>query len=573
MASHIRLQADEEAMKLTGFEVKLQKDAEDAAGKHGGGVLRPSRICHLALLCTAFCAFVFYLHSGTQGDGVGVASVHFKQAAFSLPPLLSGNAAGHGRAPPAQPQPSSALAVQVQSPPPADRCAGRYIYMYDLPPRFNEDLVLNCKKLWRFYDMCPLLANCGMGRALGDEGGVFFPRGWFATNQFTLDLIFHARMKGYECLTSDPSLAAALYVPFYATLDGGRHMWNSTSLRDMLGLDLVEWLVRHPQWRAMGGRDHFMVAGRTAWDFLRNEDVDEEWGTKLLNNPAVQNMTVLVMEASPWSRANIAVPFPTYFHPETAADVAAWQEKVCGAERSWLFSFAGAPHPSQPETVRPEILQQCGASSRCRLFRCGAKSSGPHSCKSPGAVMRVFMSSDFCLEPRGDSLTRRSTFDAILAGCIPVFFHPGSAYTQYTLHLPKERERWSVLIMHTDVSQRNVSIEETLAKIPPETVRAMREEVIRLIPTVVYADPRSRRVDFKDAFDVSVEAVIDRVAKRRRASASTRPEPRDGQVDDDPRAAHVTAIPHRATTSRDNMAQAIRGCHSSSAIATPPDLR
>ncbi|PAN47033.1 hypothetical protein PAHAL_9G229500 [Panicum hallii] len=519
-----RLQTDEEAMKLTGFQVNFHKDGEDAADRHGGGgVLRPSRICHLALLSTAFWAFVFFLHSGTQGDGVGVVSVLFKQAAFSLPPLLSGNAAGRGRVPPTQ---LPALAVQARSPPPveaapADSCAGRYIYMYDLPPRFNDDLVLDCKKLWRFYDMCPLVANCGMGRALGDEGGVFSSRGWYATNQFTLDIIFHARMKGYECLTGDPSLAAALYVPFYASLDGGRHMWNSTSLRDMLGLDLVEWLARRPQWRAMGGRDHFMVAGRTAWDFRRYEDVDEQWGTKLLNNPAVQNMTVLILETSPWRRANLAVPYPTYFHPETAADVAAWQEKMRGAERSWLFAFAGAPHPWQRETVRPEIFQQCGASSRCRLFRCGAK-SGPHSCKSPGAVMRVFESSDFCLQPRGDSLTRRSTFDAILAGCIPVFFHPGSAYTQYTLHLPKEPERWSVLIMHTDVSERNVSIEETLAKIPPETVRAMREEVIRLIPRVVYADPRSRRVDFKDAFDVSVEAVIDRVAKRRRGDVEGR---------------------------------------------------
>jgi len=61
-----------------------------------------------------------------------------------------------------------------------------------------------------------------------------------------------------------------------------------------------------------------------------------------------------------------------------------------------------------------------------------------------------------------------------------------------------------------------VSIEETLARIPPETVRAMREEVIRLIPRVVYADPRSARVDFKDTFDIAVEAVLDRVAKRRR---------------------------------------------------------
>ncbi|CAN6288051.1 unnamed protein product [Urochloa humidicola] len=538
MARQIHLQTDDEAPKLTSSDVNFQKDAEDAADKHGGGcVLRPSRICHLAVVSTAFWAFVFFLHySGHQG-----ASALFKQSAFSLPPLLSGNTVGRGLSPPAQPPPPPPpppLSVQAQSPPPVEaaaaavaredrsatapadnRCAGRYIYMYDLPARFNDDLVRDCKHLWRFYDMCPLLANSGMGRPLGDEGGVFSPRGWYATNQFTLDVIFRARMQGYECLTGDASLAAALYVPFYASLDGGRHMWNSTSLRDALALDLVGWLARRG--RAMGGRDHFMVAGRTAWDFRRHDDIDEQWGTKLLNNPAVENMTVLILESSPWRRANFAVPYPTYFHPETAAEVAAWQEKVRGAERTWLFAFAGAPHPWQRETVRAEIFQQCGASSRCRLFRCGRKGSA-NDCKSPGAVMRVFEGSEFCLQPRGDSLTRRSTFDAILAGCIPVFFHPGSAYTQYTLHLPKEPERWSVLIMHTDVRERNVSIEERLARIPPETVRAMREEVIRLIPRVVYADPRSTRIDFKDAFDVAVEAVIERVAKRRRGDAEAR---------------------------------------------------
>ncbi|CAL4942190.1 unnamed protein product [Urochloa decumbens] len=535
MARPMHLQTDDDAMKLTSSEVNFQMDAENAADKHGGGgVLRRCRICHLAVVSTALWAFVFFLHySGTQG-----ASVLFKQSAFSLPPLLSGNTVGRGPSPPAQPPPPSALAVQAQSPPPveaapaaaredrggaapADRCAGRYVYMYDLPARFNDDLVLDCKHLWRFYDMCPLLANSGMGQPLGDEGGVFSPRGWYATNQFTLDVIFHARMRGYDCLTSDPSLAAALYVPFYASLDGGRHMWNSTALRDALALDLVGWLARRPEWRAMGGRDHFMVAGRTAWDFRRYDDVDEQWGTKLLNNPAVQNLTVLILETSRWRRDNLAVPYPTYFHPETAAEVAAWQEKVRGAERTWLFAFAGAPHPWQRDTLRPEIFQQCGASSRCRLFQCGRKGSAS-DCKSPGAVMRVFEGSDFCLQPRGDSLTRRSTFDAILAGCIPVFFHPGSAYTQYTLHLPKEPESWSVLITHTEVSERNVSIEERLARIPPETVRAMREEVIRLIPRVVYANPTSRRVDFKDAFDVAVEAVIDRVAKRRRGDAEAR---------------------------------------------------
>jgi hypothetical protein len=271
------------------------------------------------------------------------------------------------------------------------------------------------------------------------------------------------------------------------------------------------------------------VAGRTSWELERKADVDEEWGNKLLSLPAIRNMTALILETSPWDRSgfgnemqqswsSLAIPYPTYFHPETAADVVAWQDKMRKAERKWLFSFAGAPRPGSKKTIRAEIIQQCGASRRCNLFDCGRGAS----CYWPGDATRVFEGSDFCLEPRGDTLTRRSTFDAILAGCIPVFFHPGSAYTQYTLHFPSDPNKYSVLIMHTDVTRRNVSIEETLSKISPAAVKAMREEVIRLIPRVVYADPRSTRVDFKDAFDVALEAVIDRVANRRRIAAAGR---------------------------------------------------
>ncbi|KAL6839347.1 hypothetical protein ACP4OV_030844 [Aristida adscensionis] len=504
----------------------------DTGDKHdGGSAFRPSRICYLAVLSTTFWALVFYLHSSMQ-CGSGVPSVLFKPSAFSQLPLLSSITGGRRRPPPEQPQlpvmtgqaPSPPATAQVNrsaAAPSGDRCAGRYIYMYDLPPRFNDDVARGCSKLRKWMDMCPYVANCGMGQPLGADGGAFSGRGWYDTDQFFLDVIFRCRFQRYECLTDDASVASAVFVPFYASLDGGRYQFNSTSTRDALAMDLVEWLARRPEWRAMGGADHFFVAGRTEWDFRRSSDADDHWGTKLLNIPAVQNMTALVLEANPWSHRTLLVtPYPTYFHPETAADVAAWQEKVRKAERKWLFSFAGAPRPGSSQTVRAEIFKQCGSSSRCKLFHCVTGRPAEGNCNSPGNVMRVFESSSFCLQPRGDTLTRRSTFDTILAGCIPVFFHPGSAYQQYTLHLPDDPERWSVLIMHSDVTGGNVSIEETLSKIPPETVRAMREEVIRLIPRVVYADPRSGNLDFKDAFDITVEAVIDRVAKRRRGAAT-----------------------------------------------------
>ncbi|PNT67495.1 xyloglucan galactosyltransferase KATAMARI1 homolog [Brachypodium distachyon] len=509
-------------MKMTAtFATKIHEDPDpvDAANKPdgSGAVLRPFRVCHLTVLATAFCALVFYAHYAIRGN---MASALFKPPvtiSSSSLPLLSSTSTIDPSLQPEKPATNRSAAAPASE---SDHCDGRYIYMYDMPPRFNDDLVRHCGKgeLHPWLDMCPYVANDGMGEPLGDEGGVFPGHGWYATDQFTLDLIFHSRMKrSYECLTNDTTLAAAVFVPFYAGLDAGRFLYNhSTSIRDKLQLEFIDWLVNRPEWRAMGGRDHFLVAGRTTWDFRREADVDALWGTKLLTHPAVKNMTAFVLEKSPSSRNNFAIPYPTYFHPEAAADVVAWQQKVREIPRRWLFSFAGAPRPGSNKTVRAELIRQCGASSLCNLFHCGGKDGdGAADCNSPGGVMRVFEGSDFCLQPRGDTATRRSTFDALLAGCVPVFFHRDSAYTQYALHFPRDHARYSVLIPHAGVAAGRVSIEERLGRIPAEEVRRMREAVIRLIPRVVYADPRAGRAGFNDAFDVAVEAIIDRVAKRR----------------------------------------------------------
>jgi hypothetical protein len=134
--------------------------------------------------------------------------------------------------------------------------------------------------------------------------------------------------------------------------------------------------------------------------------------------------------------------------------------------------------------------------------------------------MRLFQTATFCLQPPGDSYTRRSVFDSIVAGCIPVFFHQVSAYLQYKWYLPEDHAKYSVFITEEDVRTGNVSIEAVLREIPPETVERMREEVIRIIPTVLYADPRSKLETVRDAFDIAVEAIIGEVSGARSSAAA-----------------------------------------------------
>ncbi|MCO5563606.1 hypothetical protein L7F22_017253 [Adiantum nelumboides] len=395
----------------------------------------------------------------------------------------------------------------------SDPCAGKYVYMHDLPAEFNQDLLDNCKQLNPWANMCKYTENAGLGPELEDFEGSLPKKGWFATNQFAVDLIFHNRMKQYECLTSDSGKAAVLYVPFYAGLDIARHLWGANvSVRDAEPLRLASWLRSRPEWAIMGGRDHFMVGGRITWDFRRLTDDNKDWGNKLLYISEVMNMSMLMVERSPYHINDFGIPYPTYFHPSRDLDVKEWQEHVRAIVRPFLFSFAGAPRPELATSIRGQIMDQCKLSNHCNLLECDR---GESKCHVPAVVMKLFQESVFCLQPQGDSYTRRSIFDSMIAGCIPVFFNNHSAYTQYVWHLPENYSSYSVFIQEEDVRAGNLSIEDILLKLSQTEIQSMREEVIRLIPGLVYNDPRHRLTKFKDAFDLTVQALIKKVTSLR----------------------------------------------------------
>ncbi|GJZ14896.1 xyloglucan galactosyltransferase MUR3 [Tanacetum coccineum] len=175
--------------------------------------------------------------------------------------------------------------------------------------------------------------NNRLGPVLDNTEGVFSNNGWYATEQFSVEVIFTYRLKQYECLTNESSLASAIFVPFYAGLDATRGY--NISVRDAASIELVEWLQKRDEWKYMNGKDHFLVGGRTTWDFRRSVDEDYEYGTKLLLLPAVKNMSILFLESSPWNSNEFAVPYPSYFHPSKDVQVFHWQDQMRTMERKW----------------------------------------------------------------------------------------------------------------------------------------------------------------------------------------------------------------------------------------------
>jgi hypothetical protein len=379
-------------------------------------------------------------------------------------------------------------------------------YVYSLPAEFNVGLVEDCHHLNVYNDMCPHVANRGLGQPRPNMGSA---ASWFVTHQFIAEMIFHARVENHPCRTRDPTRADLFYVPFYGGLHASSKFRESNlEARDALAVRLADYLQGQPWWQKRHGKDHFLALGRTAWDFMRTDSGPDFGANSLLNLPAVRNMSVLTVERNPWKGSSQhGIPYPSYFHPSTRDEMTTWQNKMRHSERPHLWSFIGGPRKGlEKAAIRAKIMAQCAESSWCKLVKCG---SGASECHEPSRVLSVMKRSQFCLQAPGDSFTRRSTFDAVLAGCIPVFFSRHTAYTQYAWFLPEDPSTYSVYI--DDKGSGSERIEEELLKIPREKARRMRERVVDAIPRLTYAHPNASDVGFKDAVDVALAALSKQV--------------------------------------------------------------
>ncbi|KAK8963093.1 hypothetical protein KSP40_PGU009512 [Platanthera guangdongensis] len=406
------------------------------------------------------------------------------------------------------------------SPAASPPCNSGLVYVYDIPPAFNKELITDCSGLNPWASRCGAISNGGFGAPAADLAGIVpdsLLTTWFSTDQFIVELIFHRRILAHRCRTTNPSAASAFYIPFYGGIAVGKHLWSSNSTtdeRDRASADLLRWMDSQESWRKSGGRDHFIALGRITWDFRRSHDRD--WGGSFLHMPGMANVTRLLIERNPWDERDVGVPYPTGFHPRTAKEVRAWQNFVLSRPRSKLFSFAGAARAGINNDFRGLLLSECAAAGdACRAVDCSGGRCGNRSAET----LSLFLDSVFCLQPRGDSYTRRSMFDCMVAGAIPVIFWRRSAYEQYTWYLPLEEEeatQWSVFIDRREVRSGAASVRGVLDGIGEEKIQRMRERVVGLLPQLVYAWPDEGLDEgMDDAFDVAVRCVLQRFRKRR----------------------------------------------------------
>ncbi len=403
-----------------------------------------------------------------------------------------------------------------QEEPEADtKCAGKYVYMYDLPPQFNKQLVDDCRVDPPWVHICGGLRNKGLGDQIKlkftDPLSNFLlpPDAWYKTHQFSLELLYHERLKVYPCLTDDPHKAILSYIPFYSAVDLSLKLYNTSSLeKDRASQRLIGWLQSSPHWERSGGHKHVLLLGRIIWDYNRGEfaDAADGWGNSLSRIKELENTTKLSIERAYYSEDQRAIPYPTSFHPYTDEQIFSWQRTVLRFKRKFLVLFAGAPRPGivLARSLRSQLMTQCADSPRlCSLLSCNVVDCE----RSPEILTQAFLNSVFCLQPRGDSATRKGVFDCLISGSIPVFFSKYTAYRQYMWHLPANGSSYSVFFNAKAVANGTINVIKELNTIPASTIASMQQTINGFLPNLLYTKPGSN-LKTKDAFDITLENLL-----------------------------------------------------------------
>ncbi|KAL7141461.1 hypothetical protein ABFS83_08G054500 [Erythranthe nasuta] len=415
----------------------------------------------------------------------------------------------------------SATNATQPEPPPArfnDDCPSGRVYAYELPSVFNRDLVLqNCTDLDRWNWECGIISNHGYGRAASElrrilPGDLY--KSWYHTNQFTLEVIFHHRILKHKCRTLDPEIATAFYIPFYAGLAVGKHLWtNDTAARDRHCKTMLRWVKNQKHWKNFNGSDHFTTVGRITWDFRRLTDPGQKWGSSYLNMAPMQKIARFIVEKFPGDEMDVSVPYPTGFHPKTKENLLQWQNYIRDNNRQTLFTFIDTNQNWADNDLRKLLMDYCKEEPTCRHVDCAVSDCPTNS----SVTLNPLLESEFCLQPKMESYTSKSVFECMVAGAVPVFFWKTSAaaYEQYEWFLPGEPESYSVLIDHDDLKNGTSSVKEFLMRYSKEEIRKKREKLIENIPRIIYAKPNGGIKSFKDSFDIALDGVLERIKEEK----------------------------------------------------------
>ena len=358
-------------------------------------------------------------------------------------------------------------------------------YIYDWPTYIDDVWPADGAKLHNktAYNV-DFRPNNGAGRMLNSDLGLF------QTWQFSLYRNVMQRMRTSIHRTFDPAEASSFIIPFdlgvHSYIDHNNGLPRLASPHGWMAQSLLRETSKNKQiyWK-YGGHDHFVFLSITAYQMVGI-------GVKTFFMQICQNCTTITIETSPTKTAIkgrsrkywYAAPYPSSFHWHEKIKTLPWAEDGL---RHLLVLFIGSLKTSQPNsnTLRRLLNTQCEQyPSECKWVRTA------HSCTgviNQTETMLLLRKSVFCPAPTGDSITRKSIFDSLVAGCIPVLFSRASL-SQYMWHVTEaEMDKISVYIPLAGIINDAKNFISILKNITTQEILQKQAAIREIAPRLQYS--------------------------------------------------------------------------------------
>ena len=361
----------------------------------------------------------------------------------------------------------------------------RMFYIYPWPKYMGDvypisDAVLDRETVYEHA----FNENSGAGQHLNQEIGLF------QTWQFSLFKNIMSRLVASKYRTRDPSKATAFIIPF----DAGVHSYidhqnGRRRLASPHGWTAIKYLkdiTNSSSWNHLG-HDHFVLFSLT--EFVMTGIAVKEFFMGIC-----QNCTVLTIESTPTCTSTlyhrtrkywISVPYPSAFHFHENIITLPWS---ITPHRDILSFFIGSTFTQNVDSnaFRKVLKSQCDLfeGRSCHWY------DVQHSCNAvinSTEKMVLYRRAKFCPAPPGDTITRKSLFDALVSGCVPVIFAKASL-SQYFWFLTKDEiASVSVYISVGNVLKQKKNYLEILESISPETLLQKQLAIAKIAPRLQYS--------------------------------------------------------------------------------------
>lgn len=405
------------------------------------------------------------------------------------------------------------------------------IFIYDLPGGLNSRL-LECVSKFAKTEACFRADYCGYGPQLSEDQGLFLHGTW----QFNLEVIIHHKLLFSPYRTLDAAQADIFYVPYYSAF--ACFCYGNKDRMYLLRRNmnkLTDFLQQFPYLKA--NKPHLMTIGK-----IEREHFGKTCPLLKVLNTTNFHIIGLETEAgmglrqhySNYSKPLIVAPYPSYGHYDSRntyhnhyvsglahRDRTVYTFLAAGERRSNYFrasifdNLLSRPNTYKTKYNYEDFLKKMTAKDsdfRHRLDQQGGMLESvwltTPECRDKHHTFTLdwMQRSIFCLQPPGDSPTRKSFYDAIISGCIPVLFEQKNKI-KYPFERSLDYSQFTVSIDEDSIKRHKLPIATILSRFSPSKIKQLQISVAKVSKHLQYSFPIIANQKHDDALHYILEEI------------------------------------------------------------------